>query len=260
MVNGSSWCGSPVTPVTGCCIDPSVAPRRPFVRRRVGEAGEPSLRGLGSFWVREKHRLFVLVWRSLVWRSHLLRARWFCVYFVARFSVPLEAHWTSTRPMQEVVVMFCSVASLGLLAHLLRRWLDPPGTHPNHRTSGGGWSPRAFIFCLSFGSYSLSLSITLERGESVPPGHQMLCLLWSVFDSWSSWIPPKTAVPCLFLVLGAECLHRLLRIRAEPERSQAVEAWQAGVHHAQAREWGRSLPDTCGLVVVSFRCSTFTGA
>ena len=96
LVNGSSWCGSPVTPVTGCCIDPSVAPRRPFVRRRVGEAGEPSLRGLGSFWVREKHRLFVLVWRSLVWRSHLLRARWFCVCFVARFSVsvrgPLDLH------------------------------------------------------------------------------------------------------------------------------------------------------------------------
>ena len=22
--------------------------------------------------------------------------------------------------------------SLGLLAHLLRRWLEPPGTHPNH--------------------------------------------------------------------------------------------------------------------------------
>ena len=26
--------------------------------------------------------------------------------------------------------------------HILRRWLGPPGTHPNHLRNGGSWSPR----------------------------------------------------------------------------------------------------------------------
>ena len=37
------------------------------------------------------------------------------------------------------------VATLGLqhapTIRILRRWLDPPGTHPNHLRNGGGWSP-----------------------------------------------------------------------------------------------------------------------
>ena len=33
----------------------------------------------------------------------------------------------------------------GLLAQILRRCLDPPGTHPNHLRNGGGWSPRASL-------------------------------------------------------------------------------------------------------------------
>ena len=51
------------------------------------------------------------------------------LHFVSALFSHAEPRGDESKPVKNALL---TDTTLGLLAHILRRWLDPPGTHPNH--------------------------------------------------------------------------------------------------------------------------------
>ena len=86
-----------------------------------------------------------------------------------------------------------------------RRWLDPPGTHPNHRTSRGSWRPIVLFLLLQTG---IGFLVQAPRLGSLPKKEDLdqsanaereVCFCFRMACTVASIQAPKSMNTCINL-------------------------------------------------------------